>query len=89
MRGFIIHLHCGAGRRLATRAASLPAYFPQFDELVSERFVITDPVEAIRYAGRTAERACQRIWPTTPDSLSVRSTPWSISHCRRLTADGL
>jgi PII-like signaling protein len=33
------------------------AFLPQLDELVSEGLVIIDPVEVIRYIGRTAERA--------------------------------
>ena len=33
------------------------AFLPQLDELISEGLVIIDPVEVIRYVGRTAERA--------------------------------
>jgi uncharacterized protein len=32
-------------------------FLPQLDELISEGLVMIDPVEVIRYVGRTAERA--------------------------------
>jgi PII-like signaling protein len=33
------------------------AFLPQLDELVDEGLVMLDPVEVVRYAGRTAEAA--------------------------------
>jgi hypothetical protein len=37
--------------------ARIRAFLPELDELVTEGLVIIDPVEVIRYAGRTAEDA--------------------------------